>query len=267
MRCSCKTPMNGGANGGSSRASCSITATPRRPIGWCAQRRSRTIPSTAPNCISWPAGSRCASSPIPPRRSRILRISTTARPTRSLSRARLGLGELELRPPPAPADRVGSELLHAAELLYTVGERDLVLTFVTDLAGRSDDTGMLAAVADLAVRNDDARAVMLTGKAALARGLPLEFYAFPDIGVPRFSPIGPGLPRSIVYSVARTESEFNQRDRSPAQAVGLMQVTPEAGRDTAKRFSVGYDWKRLVTDPVYNTQMGAAELAALLREY
>src|SRR5262249_53439098 len=40
-----------------------------------------------------------------------------------------------------------------------------------------------------------------------------------------------------------------------------------AGRDTAKRFSVGYDWKRLVTDPVYNTQMGAAELAALLREY
>ena len=184
-----------------------------------------------------------------------------------LARARLGLGELELRPPPAPADRVGSELLHAAELLYTVGERDLVLTFVTDLAGRSDDTGMLAAVADLAVRNDDARAVMLTGKAALARGLPLEFYAFPDIGVPRFSPIGPGLPRSIVYSVARTESEFNQRDRSPAQAVGLMQVTPEAGRDTAKRFSVGYDWKRLVTDPVYNTQMGAAELAALLREY
>jgi hypothetical protein len=37
-------------------------------------------------------------------------------------------------------------------------------------------------------------------------------------------------------------------------AVGLMQVTPEAGRDTAKRFSVSYDWNRLVSDPVYNTQ-------------
>ena len=46
-----------------------------------------------------------------------------------------------------------------------------------------------------------------------------------------------------------------------------MQVTPEAGRDTANRFSVAYDWERLVADPVYNTQMGAAELAALLREY
>jgi soluble lytic murein transglycosylase len=46
-----------------------------------------------------------------------------------------------------------------------------------------------------------------------------------------------------------------------------MQVTPEAGRDTAKRFGVKYDWKKLVTDPIYNTQMGAAELSALLREY
>jgi hypothetical protein len=32
-----------------------------------------------------------------------------------------------------------------------------------------------------------------------------------------------------------------------------MQVTPAAGRDTAKRFGVTYDWKRLVSDPVYNT--------------
>jgi soluble lytic murein transglycosylase len=44
-------------------------------------------------------------------------------------------------------------------------------------------------------------------------------------------------------------------------------VTPEAGRDTAKRFKVSYDWDRMVSDPVYNTQMGAAELSALLLEY
>jgi soluble lytic murein transglycosylase len=60
---------------------------------------------------------------------------------------------------------------------------------------------------------------------------------------------------------------FDQHDKSPAKAVGLMQVTPEAGRDTAKRFGIAYDWNRLVSDPVYNTQMGAAEVAALLKEY
>src|SRR5215475_5551877 len=46
-----------------------------------------------------------------------------------------------------------------------------------------------------------------------------------------------------------------------------MQVTPEAGSDTAKRFGISYDWNRLVSDPAYNTQMGAAEVAALLGEY
>ena len=46
-----------------------------------------------------------------------------------------------------------------------------------------------------------------------------------------------------------------------------MQVTPGAARDTAKRFGVAYDWNRLVSDPIYNTQMGAAEVSALLKDY
>jgi soluble lytic murein transglycosylase-like protein len=81
------------------------------------------------------------------------------------------------------------------------------------------------------------------------------------------APIGPRLDLCVVYSIVRTESAFDQRDKSPAKAVGLMQVTPKAGRDTAKRFGVAYDWNGLVSDPVYNTQMGAAEVAALLKEY
>jgi soluble lytic murein transglycosylase len=109
--------------------------------------------------------------------------------------------------------------------------------------------------------------MLLIGKAALARGLALERYAFPEIGVPPYNPIGTKLDRCLVYSVVRTESAFDQHDMSPAKAVGLMQVTPEAGRDTAKRFGIAYDWNRLVTDPAYNTQMGSAEVAALLSDY
>jgi soluble lytic murein transglycosylase len=70
-----------------------------------------------------------------------------------------------------------------------------------------------------------------------------------------------------IFPTTRPESGFEQRDKSSAKAVGLMQATPEAGRDTAKRFGVAYDWNRLVSDPVYNTQIGAAEVAALLKEY
>ena len=98
--------------------------------------------------------------------------------------------------------------------------------------------------------------MLAIGKTALARGLPTEWYAFPKIGVPSYSPVAPPIDRSIVYSIVRTESAFDQRDTSPANAVGLMQVTPEAGRDTAKRFGITYDWKRVVTDPIYNMQTG-----------
>jgi soluble lytic murein transglycosylase len=109
--------------------------------------------------------------------------------------------------------------------------------------------------------------MLAIGKTALARGLAMERYAFPQIGVPAYSSIAPPIDQCMVYSIVRTESAFDQRDTSPANAVGLMQVTPEAGRDTAQRFGVTYDWKRLVSDPVYNTQMGAAEISALFREY
>jgi soluble lytic murein transglycosylase len=188
-----------------------------------------------------------------------------------LARARLGQGKVELRPALAIGSNQPSanahELLHAVEILYALGERDLVLNFVKDLATESGDAAALAALADITEHHRDAQAMLQIGKTALARGLALDIYAFPAIGVPLHSQFGPQVERSVIYSVARTESAFDQRDTSPAKAVGLMQVTPEAGRDTAKRFGVTYDWNRLVSDPVYNTQMGAAELGALLREY
>jgi soluble lytic murein transglycosylase len=188
-----------------------------------------------------------------------------------LARAKLGFERIELRAPPQPGPDNGSALsderVRAAEALYTLGERDVVRSFAADLADQSDDAALLAALGELTLRRNDARTMLEVGKTALGRGLALDLYAFPAIGIPEHSPVGPKVDRSIIYSVARTESAFDQRDKSSANAVGLMQVTPEAGRDTAKRFGVTYDWDRMVSDPVYNTQMGAAELGALLQEY
>ena len=56
-----------------------------------------------------------------------------------LARARIGMSEIALRPSPPPQptmDGSSSDLLRAAEMLYAIGELDLVLTFVSDLAGR-----------------------------------------------------------------------------------------------------------------------------------
>lgn len=120
------------------------------------------------------------------------------------------------------------------------------MTFVSDVAEQDVDSAVLTALAHLTERRNDARAMLQIGKTALSHGLTLDRYAFPTIGIPQYSPVGPQIDRSVVYSVARTESAFDQHDKSPANAVGLLQVTPEAGRDTAKRFGVSYDWDRMV---------------------
>ncbi|WP_027579095.1 lytic transglycosylase domain-containing protein [Bradyrhizobium sp. Ai1a-2] len=187
-----------------------------------------------------------------------------------LARAKLGLDAIELRAPsPAAADDAAAadERVRAADMLYQIGERDVVLYFAADLGEQSTDVPVLNALGELTARRNDAATMMQLGKLALGRGLALERYAFPTIGIPKHTQVAPEIERSMIYSVARTESAFDQRDKSPANAVGLMQVTPEAGRDTAKRFGVSYDWDRMVSDPVYNTQMGAAELSGLLADY
>jgi soluble lytic murein transglycosylase len=189
-----------------------------------------------------------------------------------LARAKLGITGITLRRPPEAdgaqrAAIANLEVVRAAELLYAIGERDLVIPMVADLADRAVDPAALFGVAEVTARHQDARATLLLGKAAVGRGLPFDQYAFPNFGVPAYAAVAPEIDRSIAYAIVRQESEFNQRDTSPAKAVGLMQVTPEAGRDTAKRFGVKYDWHRMVTDAVYNSQMGAAELSGLMHDY
>ena len=109
--------------------------------------------------------------------------------------------------------------------------------------------------------------MVLLARAALARGLPFEQFAFPSVGIPDYRAIGPRVEPGIVYAVARQESAFNPRAISSAGAVGLMQVTPAAARSVANKFGVPYDEKRLLDDQTYNVQLGAAELGDLIKYY
>jgi soluble lytic murein transglycosylase len=159
------------------------------------------------------------------------------------------------------------EVVRAVELLYALDERELVAPFVADLADKSTDQPALALLAEIAEKNGDARSALLVGKLALSRGFPFDQYAFPTGGLPRYNAIAPAVEPAVVYSIARQESAFNPKTVSSAKALGLMQVTPEAGRYIAKKFGVSFDQHRLLHDNVYNVQMGAAELADDLERY
>jgi soluble lytic murein transglycosylase len=188
-----------------------------------------------------------------------------------MARAKLGLGEMVLYAPQASQTQRGSverlELVRAAEILYALDEPNLIRPLMADLGERLEDIGALTALGEIAARQKDARSMVLLGKAALARGYPFGQYAFPTVGVPDYTPVGPKIDPALVFSIMRQESGFDPKIVSPAKAMGLMQVTPVAGRDTCKRFKCSFDANRLLNDPTYNLQIGSAELAGVLSDY
>ncbi len=189
-----------------------------------------------------------------------------------LARGRLGLPDLGLRGPPHLTGEqrsilARSEIVRAVEILYALNERDMLASIYAELGESADDVAGMTMLAEIAARHHDGRAVVLLGGGAFSRGLPLDYYAYPAIGLPNYSPIAPPIDWAVAYSIARQESHFNQKVVSGAHAMGLMQVTPEAAIDTAKRYKVSYNRGRLLSDPVYNMQMGAAELSMLLGTY
>uniref|UniRef100_UPI000B5AC111 transglycosylase SLT domain-containing protein n=1 Tax=Bradyrhizobium mercantei TaxID=1904807 RepID=UPI000B5AC111 len=183
-----------------------------------------------------------------------------------LARAKLGLPQIELNSAPRGrgADRL--EIVRAVALLYEIDARELAIPIFGDL-GDNGDPEALAGLGELTARHGDARGMLLMGKAALNRGLPFDHYAYPVNGIPSFRQVGPEVEQSVVYAIARQESAFNPAVVSPAQAYGLMQVTPDAGRYVCKRAGIGFDLNRMKTDPVYNAMLGAAELGGLLEDY
>ena len=189
-----------------------------------------------------------------------------------LARARLGLADLGLRGPPSftaeEQNVLGNlEIVRAVEILYALEERDILASIFAEMGESGTDIAGMAMLGEAAGKHGDGRAMLLLGKAAYGRGLPLDYYAYPIVGLPDYAAIAPPVEPSVTYSIARQESHFNQKVVSTANAYGFMQVTPAAAQDTAKLFKATYDRKRLLSDPIYNMQMGAAELAMLLRTY
>ena len=185
-----------------------------------------------------------------------------------LARARLGYADQPLRRIEQVAEGLARlEPVRAVEVFETVGERDLAFRLTSDLARKLDDPAQIAALARIAARARDARAALVVGKLASHRGIALDDAAFPLFGVPQYEALARSAEQSVVYSIARQESAFQSDALSQAGAKGLMQMLPSTARRTAQRAGVPFEEKRLISDPAFNAQLGAAHLAELMDEH
>ena len=184
-----------------------------------------------------------------------------------LAARRLGETRLALHAPPAAAegDR-RDEAVRAVEALYADGLDDLAAGVAFDAARQWRDEAQLAAMAAVVKQRDDTGTEVQFAKIAVMRGEPLEAMAFPAVGMPAFVPLPHSADLPTVYAVARQESEFIWHSASGAGAKGLMQMLPSTAVLVARRAGVEFDPARLIVDPAFNTELGAALLGQLIED-
>jgi soluble lytic murein transglycosylase len=184
-----------------------------------------------------------------------------------LAAQRVGETLLAFRAPTAAAEgERRDEAVRAVQALYDDGLDDLAAALAFDAARQWRDESQLAAMAEVVRRRDDAGTQVQFAKIAIMQGHPLETMAFPAVGMPAFVPLPRSADLPTVYAVARQESEFIWHAASGAGAKGLMQMLPSTAVVTARRAGVEFDYARLIVDPAFNTQLGAALLGQLIED-
>jgi soluble lytic murein transglycosylase len=75
------------------------------------------------------------------------------------------------------------------------------------------------------------------------------------------------IPHSWAYGIARSESLFMPDVRSSAGAVGLMQLMPATGRETAREINLRYGGLATLTDSTSNIRLGTAYLGKMFDRF
>lgn len=125
----------------------------------------------------------------------------------------------------------------------------------------------LKAAAELARRWDwHARAILTVAMTGDFDDLQLRFpvdYVDSVNRIARRNRLDPGH----IYAVMRQESAFNKDARSPAGAMGLMQLMPKTGQITARKNRIGLSSSRELYLPEKNIQIGSAYLRQMMEQY
>ena len=156
-----------------------------------------------------------------------------------------------------------SSVLEAAARMAAAGNEQLSARFMLHL-GESLSDAELGTPAGLALDLGQYRSAVLIAKAATERGLvfPSAYFPVPDM-IPEALPVS----RALALSIARRESEFDPEARSPAGALGLMQMLPATAAEVAKDQGIKFSKAKLASDPAYNATLGAAYLKELVDQF
>ena len=158
---------------------------------------------------------------------------------------------------------VRSSVFRAGLLLLEADEPVLARRFFAHMAETLPEREV-EMLGDAAIERNAPFVAIGIAKQAARRGIILPRAYFPLLDIqPRQSRLPPELP----LAVARRESELRLDARSPAGALGLMQLMPRTARQMASTLKTPFDRARLTSDGAYNARLGTLYLNRLLARY
>lgn len=156
-------------------------------------------------------------------------------------------------------------VFQAGLLLQASGEYDLAERFWTHLA-ESLNARDGALLAQAAVDAGHPHIAVMIGKRLARRAIvvPFGYYAMHPVATQTL-PMAP----EMTLAIARRESEFDPGVQSGVGARGLMQIMPRTGAEVARQLGRGaqHTTAKLISDPIYNAELGAAYLSTLSRRF
>jgi len=156
-----------------------------------------------------------------------------------------------------------SSVLHAAAMLHYADQPRLTEQFIRHL-GESLGRTELQQLADMTMEIGRPSIAVRLSKQAARQGhvLPKTYYPVTDLAREKLA-----VDPELAMSIARRESELDQYIKSPAGAMGLMQVMPGTAKIVAKDLGVVYSRSKLTDDWKYNARIGSAYLAEQLDDF
>jgi soluble lytic murein transglycosylase len=166
-------------------------------------------------------------------------------------------------PPLSVTPLADMSLARAALTLERIGERALAERFLAHMA-EILPREQIGSLLDEILERGEPHVALRVAKRAAQQGHELHAGYFP---LTDLATLDIPVSRELTLAIARRESEFDPVVRSPAGALGLMQLMPGTAREMAGDLGVDYNQSRLTRDPLYNATLATTYIVELEEEF
>ena len=153
------------------------------------------------------------------------------------------------------------ELMQASTLFHKAGMRDEASAFIQAFVAVEKTPKAYRYAAEKAAEMERYHDALRIAKDATKQGLFLTAQSYPTLES-QMKKVE--VEWALAHALIRQESLFDVQAKSPAGAMGLMQLMPGTAKDVARDLGIKYRQDWLTSKPDYNIQLGSRYLADML---